>query len=122
MKYLQADWPFPAARMPFFYGWVIALVSTLGFLFSIPGQTMGMAVFTDHLIEALGLTRTQLSMAYLLGTVASALLLTRAGRWYDLLGGRIMIALSSLALAAMLLFISTTVWIFTINRNHKICI
>lgn len=104
----QPDWPFDIRRVPFFYGWVIWFLSTLGFLFSIPGQTMGMAVFTDHLIDALGLTRTQLSMAYLLGTVASALLLTRAGRWYDLLGGRIMIALSSLALAVMLLFISTT--------------
>jgi len=69
---------------------------------------MGMAVFTDPLIQALGLTRTQLSMAYLLGTVCSAGLLTRAGRWYDGLGGRITIAAASLALAAMLLFISVS--------------
>ena len=61
---LRSDWPFPAARVPVFYGWVIAALSTLGFLMSIPGQTMGMAVFTDPLIEALSLSRTQLSMAY----------------------------------------------------------
>jgi len=47
---LQSDWPFPAAKMPIFYGWIIALVSTLGFLFSVPGQTMGMAVFADTFI------------------------------------------------------------------------
>ncbi|MCB1692855.1 MAG: MFS transporter [Pseudomonadales bacterium] len=80
--------------------------STLGFLFSVPGQTMGMAVFTDPFIDALGLSRTQLSMAYLVGTVSSALFLTQAGRWYDRLGGRIMIAGSSLCLGVMVAYIS----------------
>ena len=69
---------------------------------------MGMAVFTDHLIESLGLSRTQLSMAYLIGTVTSSLFLTRAGRWYDRLGGRLMVALASSLLAIMILFISVT--------------
>ena len=35
-------------------------------LMSVPGQTMGMAVFTDPFIEAFGLNRTELSLAYLL--------------------------------------------------------
>ncbi len=105
---IRADWPYDIRRLPFYYGWAIWLLSTLGFLFSIPGQTMGMAVFTDHLIDALGLSRTQLSMAYLIGTVASSLFLTRAGRLYDRLGGRIMVTLASAALAIMLLFISFT--------------
>lgn len=105
---LRPDWPFDIRRLPFFYGWVIWLLSTLGFLFSIPGQTMGMAVFTDHFIEVLGLSRTQLSIAYLIGTVGSSLFLTRAGRWYDRLGGRVMVATASLVLATMLLFISAT--------------
>ncbi|MEH6571155.1 MAG: MFS transporter [Halioglobus sp.] len=102
------DWPFSIKRLPFFYGWIIWFVSTLGFLFSIPGQTMGLAVFTDPLIEALGLSRTQLSLAYLLGTVGSSLMLTRAGRWYDRMGGRVITTLASVALAVMLIFISST--------------
>ncbi len=105
---VRPDWPFDIRRLPFYYGWVVWFFSTLGFLFSIPGQTMGMAVFTDHLIEALGLTRTQLSMAYLLGTVGSSLFLTRAGRWYDRVGGRLMVAVASALLAATILFISLT--------------
>lgn len=74
---------------------------------SIPGQTMGMAVFTDPFIEAFGLTRTQLSIAYLFGTIGSSLFLTQAGRWYDRFGGRIMISLSAFALGVMVLYISS---------------
>ena len=97
----RADWPFDIRRVPFFYGWVILLLSTLGILVSIPGQTMGMAVFTDPLIDALGLSRTQLSVAYMVGTIGSSLFLTRAGRLYVRFGGRLMVAVSSLSLALM---------------------
>lgn len=69
---------------------------------------MGLAVFTDPLIGVLGLSRTELSLAYLIGTVGSSLMLTRAGRWYDHLGGRVMTAIASIALALMLVFISST--------------
>ena len=79
------------------------LVSTLGFLSSVPGQTMGMAVFSDTLIEHLGLSRTELSTAYLFGTVGSALCLTRAGRWYDRYGARVMLVGSALGLETTLI-------------------
>ena len=103
---LRADWPFPAGRLSFFYGWVIAVVSTLGFLFSVPGQTMGMAVFADAFIEATGLTRTELSFAYMLGTIASSLFLTRAGRLYDIHGPRLLLIGASLLLGASVAFVS----------------
>lgn len=75
---------------------------------SVPGQTMGMAVFTDPFIEAFGLTRTELSLAYLFGTVSSSFFLTTAGRWFDRFGGRLMVTASSIALGAMVVFISVT--------------
>ena len=103
---ISAHWPFSPSKVPFFYGWVIWGISTLGILFSIPGQTMGLAVFTDSFIEVLGLTRTELSLAYLFGTLASSLFLARAGRLYDLFGGRIMIFIASLVLSIMVLYIS----------------
>ena len=99
---IRSDWPFDIRRVPFYYGWLIWVFSTLGIIISIPGQTMGMAVFTDYLIEALQLSRTQLSMAYLIGTVGSSLFLTRAGRWYDRLGGRVTVTAASAALAVEL--------------------
>ena len=103
---LPADWPFDARRVPLFYGWVVLVLSTFGFLLSIPGQTMGMAVFTDAFIDAFGLTRTQLASAYFFGTLGSALFLTRAGRWYDRLGARVMITGASLVLGAVVALIA----------------
>ncbi len=105
MSRLAASWPFAVDRLPFFYGWVIWSVSTVGILMSIPGQTMGMAVFTDHFIEVLGLSRTQLSIAYLLGTLGSSIFLTRAGRFYDQAGARTTIAAASIVLGLCLVFI-----------------
>ena len=79
---------------------------------------MGMAVFTDPFIEVFDLTRTQLSMAYLFGTIGSSLFLTQAGRWYDRLGGRIMIVLSSFALGLMVLYISAVDVISELLGGH----
>ena len=92
---ISVSWPFHPKKFPFFYGWVIWVFSALGFLLSVPGQTMGMAVFTDHFIEVFSLSRTELSMAYLFGTIGSAFFLTRAGRWFDVYGGRTMVPLSA---------------------------
>jgi MFS family permease len=108
---LPPRWPFAASKTPFFYGWVIWLLSTLGFLMSVPGQTMGMAVFTDPFIEAFDLSRSELSFAYLCGTVGSAFLLTRAGRLYDRVGARIMVVGASIGLGVMVTFISMVDWI-----------
>jgi len=55
------NFPFSPKRFPFFYGWVIAVFATVGTLFSIPGQTAGVSVFTDPILEATGLSRVQLS-------------------------------------------------------------
>ena len=49
---------------------------------------MGVSVFTDSLIEVLGLSRVKLSLAYLIGTALSALLLSPAGKLYDRFGAR----------------------------------
>ncbi len=74
--------------MPFYYGWVVVAVGSLGVLASIPGQTAGVSVFTDHLTEATGLSRLQLSIAYLIGTGSSGFLLPKAGRAIDRFGSR----------------------------------
>ena len=114
VRRLRSDWPFPASKTPFFYGWVIAVLSTLGFLFSVPGQTMGMAVFAEAFIEVTGLSRTELSLAYMLGTISSAAFLTRAGRVYDEYGPRLVLVSASLLLGASVAFIS---WVDVMSQS-----
>lgn len=103
---MPAAWPYDPGRLPFFYGWVIWALSTLGFLMSVPGQTMGMAVFTEPFMEAFSLGRTELATAYFFGTTASSLFLTRAGRWYDRYQARTMMVGASVVLSAVLVFMS----------------
>ena len=101
-----ADTPFAPAKCPFFYGWVIVAVSTLSIVFSVPGQTSGIGMFTDSLMGVLGITRTQLSLAYMIGTIASGLLLPFAGKLLDRIGVRVMSVLASLGLALSLLVLA----------------
>lgn len=93
-------------RFPIYYGWVIVAVSTLGIVASIPGQTMGVSVFTPRLEDALRLTSPQLSLAYALGTITSGLLLVRGGRLIDRFGVRKSMVRASLGLGGSLLLLA----------------
>lgn len=84
----RPKFPFDPSRFPFFYGWWILGVATLGVIASIPGQTVGVSVFNDSLIHATGLSRLSVANAYLGGTVASGLLLPWGGTLLDRLGAR----------------------------------
>ena len=85
---IAPDFPFAPKKVGFFYGWVIVAVATVGIIMSIPGQTMGVSVFTDHLIRVTGLTRLELAYTYLAGTLGSSLLLPRGGLFLDRHGAR----------------------------------
>jgi len=102
------NFPFAPAKFPFFYGWVSMIAGTLGVLCSIPGQTMGVSVFTDYLIESLQLSRDALSMAYLIGTVTSSFFLTYAGKIYDKFGARFTSIIAALGLAITLMLFSVS--------------
>lgn len=92
--------------MPFYYGWVILAVGTVGIIASIPGQTAGVSVFTDHLGGATGLTRLQLSISYLIGTGCSGVVLSRAGGAIDRFGPRVTALTATGGLAATLVGLS----------------
>ena len=100
--------PFAPSACPFFYGWVIVFAATLGSIFSIPGQTMGFTVFTDVLMEKLGLSRVELSLAYCLGTVASGLTLPWLGRVLDRWGERKMAVASTVATGFILFYLAAS--------------
>ena len=71
MARLCGDWPFAVGKSPVFYDWIMSVIATLGILLSLPGQIMGVAVFLDAIIDVTGLTRTDLFLAYMLGTIKS---------------------------------------------------
>ncbi len=98
-----ANTPFAPAKCPFFYGWVIVAVSTMSIIFSMPGQTVGIGIFTDYIIAALDITRHQLSLAYMIGTITSGLILPFAGKILDRIGVRFMSLFASIGLALSLL-------------------
>ncbi|MGE4285354.1 MAG: MFS transporter [Phycisphaerae bacterium] len=93
-----SDIPFKPSSLPFFYGWVIVGVGAVGVVMSVPGQTIGVGVFTESLSSTLDVSRNTLSRAFLFGTLVSSILLPFAGTLIDRFGGRVMAVLSALML------------------------
>lgn len=108
---IPGSFPFSIKKSPVYYGWLILFAGSLGILFSIPGQTMGVSVYTDHLISNLHLTRIQISTAYMIGTLISSLLMTKAGLFYDKFGARVAASGSAFFLGLFLIFLSQSVGI-----------
>ena len=80
--------------------------STLGICVSMPGQTIGVSVFTARLSAALELSMMQLSVAYMLGTLLSAVWLSAGGRFFDRCGARRALVYAVLALGLVLVGLS----------------
>lgn len=95
-------WPFDPGRVTIYYGWVVLIAATVGMIASAPGQTTGVSVFTDPLTASTGLGRLELSIAYLVGTGASGVMLPRGGRLLDRYGARVIAFAATCGLAATL--------------------
>ena len=80
-----------AARLPFFYGWVVLGVTSVALFISGPGQTYSVSIFVDSLIEDLGLSRTLVSGLYTAGSLTGAMLLVFVGRLIDRFGARVVL-------------------------------
>lgn len=83
-------------RLPF-YGWAIAATALLAVFASAPGQSYGFSVFIDSILADTGLSRTELSALYALGTGVSALTTVLVGRLSDRWGVRAVLGLVGLA-------------------------
>ena len=82
-------------KIPFFYGWVIFVVGTIGLTMTSPGQTYAVSIFIEHFINDLGLTRSLVSTLYTVGTLTGSFALPFVGRQIDKRGPRIMVLLIS---------------------------
>lgn len=91
-------------------GWLpwVAVIAAGGVLsvMSAPGQTAGLSVFTDPLIRELGISRTEVSTSYLIGTLLGACVLPLTGRALDRWGARRMTIVIGVAFAVFLAALS----------------
>jgi len=72
-----------------------------------PGQTIGVSVFTDHFVDDLGLGRSTVSTAYLVGTLGGAMFLPTVGRAVDRIGVRRAQMVIGVAFAGALAYMSS---------------
>lgn len=71
-----------------FYGWHVTAYAAVVLVATAPGQTAGVSTFVDPMIADLGLDRSTISAAYLVGTLSGALALPSIGRLVDRVGAR----------------------------------
>ena len=89
-----------------YYGYVILAVGTLGIWASCPGQTVGISVFSEPLMTALDLSRSQIAFAYLCGTITSSVFLPLAGKCLDSVGPRIFTVSAAISLLVCVIYFS----------------
>lgn len=94
------------ASFPFYYGWLLVPLASLGIIMSLPGQTAGFSAFTESLLGITGLSRTNLSLIYMIGTILSGFLLPGMGTLLDKWGSRKMMIFASLMLGFSLYWLS----------------
>jgi len=72
----------------FFYGWVMLPLVILGLIITSPGQTYGVMVFTEPIRQELKLSHSQISAAYMFGTLLGAVPIFFVGMLQDRYGLR----------------------------------
>jgi MFS family permease len=91
-------------KTPFFYGWIIMAVGTLGMIMTSPGQTYTESIFIEYLIEDLNLSRSMISSLYSFGTMVGGFSLPLWGKQIDRKGTRWMITIVSLLFGLSLVY------------------
>ena len=83
---LPRDWI--VSRVPFFYGWVMLPIVLMIQVATGPGQTYGVSVFNLYIRRALDLSHSEISGAYMLGTLLASLPMIYVGALMDRHGPR----------------------------------
>ncbi len=91
---------------PFPFAWAVLMASLVTMVATIPGQTVGVSVFLDAIIDDLGVTRSTVSLLYTVGTLAGSLALPFVGRFIDGRGPRLAVGLIASAFAGACLYMS----------------
>ena len=109
MSFLKPPRQRPRASSPDgFYGWRIVTLSSIALVMTAPGQTAAISVFIDPMVNDLGISRSLISTAYLVGTLGGALCMPLIGRLFDRHGARLTMAFVGAGFGAMLFVLAAT--------------
>lgn len=92
-------------RQPF-HGWRIVAYASVAVAMTAPGQTPGVSPFVDPVMVELGLSRSAVSTAYLIGTLLGAAAMPTVGRLLDRFGARATMAVIGAGFGAVLIGLS----------------
>jgi MFS family permease len=84
---IQNDDPI-VSKVPFFYGWLMVIITLTATILSSPAQTYGISVFNPFLRLELNLSHSQISGAYMFGTLIASLPMSFIGVIVDRYGLR----------------------------------
>jgi MFS family permease len=102
-------------RSSLYYGWIMLPISMVTLIASAPGQTFGVSIFNEPMRLSLGLSHSQLSAAYMLGTLLGAIPITFIGHQMDKRGLRqAMLAVVTLFSIACLITATVNGWLMLV--------
>lgn len=94
--------------LPFYYGWVVVFVAALAMVGTLPGRTQGLGLITESLLKDLQIDRVYFAKINLWATLIGALFAIGVGRLIDRFGSRLVLTVVTVALATVVLGMSTT--------------
>lgn len=92
-------------KSPVYYGWIIALVATLGMIMTSPGQTYIVSIFIEYFIHELEISRSVISSMYTGATLGGSFALPFVGRLIDRHGARRVVLVVSVAFGSACLYL-----------------
>jgi MFS transporter, OFA family, oxalate/formate antiporter len=108
------SWRNRAVRTPFFYGWIIVVISMVAGFLGSGVSNITMSVLLKPITEDLGWSRTLLSSAVTIGSVAGGMLAPAIGPIADRLGPRYLLPIGAALFGAFVLGVGAThqPWLF----------
>ena len=101
-------------KLPFYYGWIILVVTGLGMFISGPGQTYSISIFMEPMRKSLGLSLSEIASFYTFGSLTAATLMILVGKLFDKYGGRILMTLITI------LFGLACLWMTQVSNSYEI--
>ena len=103
-------------KPPFYYGWIILIITGLGMFISGPGQTYSISIFMEPMRKTLGLSLSEIASFYTFGSLTAATLMIIVGKLFDIYGGRILMP------SITLLFGLACLWMSQVSNSYEVYI